>query len=115
MNTPGSLCSSAPRTRNSIPNSDFPEPAPPLINVGRPRGRPPPVISSKPAIPVGAFANFLKGGCFALFLVTIFLIISLVELRHFYRPFPAARSRLCCSLATDSQQRVSLLLSFREV
>src|SRR5688572_20544412 len=32
----------------------LPEPDPPTSNVVRPRGRPPPVISSRPAMPVGA-------------------------------------------------------------
>jgi hypothetical protein len=35
----------------------FPEPGPPTRSVVRPLGRPPPVISSNPAMPVGAFAS----------------------------------------------------------
>jgi len=57
MNTPGSSKSSAPRSRNSMPKSVLPQPALPQMSVGRPRGRPPRVISSSPEIPVGAFAS----------------------------------------------------------
>src|SRR5689334_4078579 len=57
MKTPGSSNSVAPRTRNSMPKRVLPQPALPQISVGRPRGRPPPVISSKPVIPVGAFSS----------------------------------------------------------
>jgi hypothetical protein len=35
----------------------FPQPGPPQTMVGRPAGSPPLVISSKPAIPLGAFFN----------------------------------------------------------
>ena len=55
MKTPGSPCSTAPRIRNSIAKSVFPHPGPPHTSVGRPRGRPPPVISSRPRTPEGAF------------------------------------------------------------
>src|ERR1051326_6479662 len=55
--TPGSPNSVAPRTRNSIPNRVFPQPASPHTRVGRPCGRPPNVISSKPEIPVGHFGR----------------------------------------------------------
>ena len=58
MKTPGSLCSWMPRTRNSRPISVLPLPEPPQISVGRPRGRPPPVMVSRPWIPVGHFASF---------------------------------------------------------
>jgi hypothetical protein len=34
----------------------LPQPAVPQTRVGRPRGRPPRVISSRPAMPVGAFS-----------------------------------------------------------
>ena len=51
--TPGSSNSVAPRTRNSIPSSVLPQPALPQTRVGRPRGRPPSVISSSPWMPVG--------------------------------------------------------------
>ncbi len=61
MNTPGSSNSSAPRSRNSMASSVLPQPAAPQTRVGRPRGRPPNVISSRPAIPVGAFANAPRG------------------------------------------------------
>src|SRR5438309_4468250 len=47
----------APRTRNSIESRVLPQPALPQTRVGLPRGRPPPVISSRPWIPVGAFGN----------------------------------------------------------
>src|SRR5512144_146350 len=57
MKTPGSLNSVAPRTRNSIARSVFPQPAKPVTRVGRPKGRPPPVISSSPDIPVGHFGS----------------------------------------------------------
>src|SRR5271170_3522611 len=53
INTPGSPNCTAPRTRNSAANSVFPQPAPPQTRVGRPRGNPPPVISSRPWMPVG--------------------------------------------------------------
>ena len=58
MNTPGSPCSVAPRTRNSIAKSVLPQPAPPHTSVGRPRGSPPPVISSRPWIPEGDLGRF---------------------------------------------------------
>ena len=48
MNTPGSLYSVAPRTRNSIPSRVLPQPAPPQTREGLPLGRPPLVISSNP-------------------------------------------------------------------
>lgn len=35
----------------------LPHPALPHMSVGRPRGKPPPVISSSPWIPVGALGN----------------------------------------------------------
>jgi hypothetical protein len=43
-------------------NMVLPQPGPPQTMVGRPAGRPPPVISSKPAIPVGAFFSCGKAG-----------------------------------------------------
>ena len=53
----------APRTRNSRPNIVFPAPAPPLTSVGRPRGRPPPVISSRPWMPVRVLRSLtVEGG-----------------------------------------------------
>ena len=48
---------SAPWTRNSRPNSVLPHPGPPHTSVGRPSGSPPPVISSKPSMPVGTLAR----------------------------------------------------------
>ena len=61
MNTPGSPKRVAPLTRNCMANSVLPHPGPPHTRVGRPAGRPPPVISSKPRIPVGAFSMPLTG------------------------------------------------------
>ena len=55
--TPGSPNSVAPRTRNSIASSVLPQPAPPQTSVGRPRGSPPPVISSSPWMPVAALGS----------------------------------------------------------
>src|ERR1700745_2987236 len=57
ISTPGSLYSSAPRTRNSIPNMVFPQPGPPQTIDVRPFGRPPSLISSNPGIPVGVFSS----------------------------------------------------------
>src|SRR4051794_6402601 len=48
----------APRTRNSIAKSVLPHPAPPQISVGRPRGRPPSVTSSRPRMPDGTLASW---------------------------------------------------------
>lgn len=58
-NTPGSPNSTIPRTRNSVASKVFPHPAGPQTRVGRPRGRPPPVTSSRPLIPVGALGSDL--------------------------------------------------------
>src|SRR5512140_2745772 len=52
MKTPRSPKSLAPRTMNSMARSVLPHPALPQTSVGRPRGRPPSVISSSPRIPV---------------------------------------------------------------
>ena len=60
MKTPGSPNSAAPRTRNSMPKSVLPQPAPPQTSVGRPRGSPPPVISSRPGMPVGRLRQFAR-------------------------------------------------------
>jgi hypothetical protein len=38
-----------------VANSDLPQPAEPQTSVGLPAGNPPPVISSKPGMPVGVF------------------------------------------------------------
>src|SRR5258708_33281479 len=57
IRTPGSLYSRAPRTRNSIPSMVLPQPGPPQTMVVRPLGRPPPVISSSPGMPVGDFSR----------------------------------------------------------
>src|ERR1700722_9736383 len=64
ISTPGSLNSSAPRTRNSVAKSDLPQPAAPQTSVGLPAGSPPPVISSKPPIPVGTFLRILDDPIF---------------------------------------------------
>src|ERR1700675_5080453 len=40
----------------------LPDPGPPISNVVRPRGKPPSLISSKPAIPVGAFLDAAAAG-----------------------------------------------------
>ena len=55
--TPGSPYSSTPLTRNSIPSIVLPQPGPPHTIVVRPRGKPPPLISSRPRMPVGAFSS----------------------------------------------------------
>src|SRR5262245_7661238 len=57
MNTPGSPNSVTPRTRNSMASRVLPQPALPQTSVGRPRGNPPPVISSSPWMPVAAFGS----------------------------------------------------------
>src|ERR1043165_1279002 len=50
-NTPASLYSVAPLTRNCVAKSVLPQPGPPHTNVGLPLGRPPSVISSSPRMP----------------------------------------------------------------
>ena len=55
--TPGSPNSVMPRTRNSMPSRVLPQPAGPQTRVARPRGNPPPVISSSPEIPVSALGS----------------------------------------------------------
>src|SRR5688500_2295524 len=57
MKTPGSPYSTAPCTRNSVANIVLPQPAAPHTSVGRPRGKPPLVTSSRPWIPVAAFCR----------------------------------------------------------
>ena len=48
----------SPRGRGTpCASSVLPQPALPQTSVGRPRGRPPPVISSSPSMPVGHFSN----------------------------------------------------------
>jgi hypothetical protein len=61
MSTPGSPNCSAPLTRKLVASSVLPDPAPPQTRVGRPLGRPPLVISSRPWMPVGALAS-ARGG-----------------------------------------------------
>ena len=57
MNTPGSP-NCARRARGiPWPSSVLPQPAPPQTSVGRPRGSPPPVISSSPWMPLLALGN----------------------------------------------------------
>ena len=60
MNMPGSPYRVAPLTRNVIANSVLPHPAAPHTSDGRPAGKPPSVISSKPAMPVGAFGSAVR-------------------------------------------------------
>src|SRR5947209_3629633 len=55
MQTPGSLYSTAPCTRNSSPIRVLPAPGPPQMRAVRPFGKPPCVIWSRPRIPVGTF------------------------------------------------------------
>src|SRR4030095_7261174 len=62
MKTPGSWNSTAPRRRNSAASRVLPQPAPPHTKVGRPRGKPPSVISSKPLMPVGHLGKRAAGG-----------------------------------------------------
>ncbi len=57
MKTPGSFICIAPQTRNSAANMVLPQPGPPHTRVGRPRGTPPPVISSNPRMPVAALGK----------------------------------------------------------
>ena len=59
---PGLAESATPCTRNVRPNRVFPDPAAPQMRVGLPAGRPPKVIASNPAMPVGAFAIPESGG-----------------------------------------------------
>src|ERR1035437_9610557 len=59
---PGSLHSCAPCTRNCSASRVLPEPGPPTSSVVRPRGKPPPVISSKPVMPVGALVGTFTSG-----------------------------------------------------
>jgi hypothetical protein len=54
----------------------FPAPAPPLTSVGRPLGNPPPVISSKPWIPVSAFGSVLEDGRLAFFCCVIWFVLA---------------------------------------
>src|SRR6202049_1164709 len=82
MNTPGSPYCVAPRTRNSSPNSVFPEPAPPLTRVGRPVGNPPPVISSNPWIPVDDFGSVLEDVCVAFCFCVIRFVLNPGDLRQ---------------------------------
>ena len=53
MNTPGSARATAPLTRKVVASNVLPQPGPPHTRVGLPAGRPPPVNSSRPAIPLG--------------------------------------------------------------
>ena len=56
IRTPGSPNCTIPLSRKLAASRVLPEPAPPQTNVGRPAGRPPLVISSRPCMPVGDFA-----------------------------------------------------------
>ena len=51
----------APLTRNVMPNRVLPQPAAPQMSVGRPAGRPPSVISSRPSMPVAALSSCGSG------------------------------------------------------
>jgi len=55
--------------------SVFPHPGPPLTSDGRPFGRPPLVISSKPLIPEGIFSNSAAPAMiFILFFLALFVL-----------------------------------------
>src|SRR5262245_48367156 len=62
MNTPGSPNFTAPWTRKLMAKRVLPQPAPPQMSVGRPVGRPPAVIWSKPSIPVGDLGRVATTG-----------------------------------------------------
>jgi hypothetical protein len=57
MSTPGSSKWRAPFTRKVSASKVLPDPGPPQTSVGRPVGRPPRVISSRPRIPVRVFGS----------------------------------------------------------
>src|SRR5581483_5492645 len=57
MMTPGSRNFRMPLRMTLIPSNVLPDPAPPHTRVGRPVGRPPPVMSSNPGTPVGVLAS----------------------------------------------------------
>src|SRR4051812_732568 len=86
IKTPGSPNSVAPRIRNSVANSDLPQPAAPQTSVGRPAGTPPPVISSNPGIPVGAFSR--RG----LEMIVDFFAIFISTQKDFPQIFRAAKT-----------------------
>src|SRR5688500_14824104 len=101
MKAPGSPNCVAPRTRNSIASSVLPQPGPPQISVGRPLGSPPPVISSRPAIPVGTFGSLRVSAGRSIFMCFSALDYYMVITRHdgkscratpTYRGNPYARS-----------------------
>jgi hypothetical protein len=56
-NTPGSSKTVAPLTRKFNAKRVLPDPGPPQTSEGRPVGRPPMVIASKPTTPVGDFLS----------------------------------------------------------
>src|ERR1035437_8968529 len=91
---PGSLQSFAPCARNCSASMVLPEPGPPTSSVVRPRGKPPPVISSKPAMPVGALVGtFTRGDR------TDFILPPVVIIINFLLRGSAGRrlgSRCCC-------------------
>src|SRR6195952_5837492 len=78
MNTPGSLNLTTPFTRKVAPNRVLPLPAAPQISVGRPVGKPPKVMASKPEMPVGVFGSKVRldtsSGIDYPYLIRIFLI-----------------------------------------
>ena len=75
MKAPGSPNCVAPRTRNSIASSVLPQPGPPHTSVGRPFGSPPPVISSRPSIPVGAFGSARAAVCGSIFICVFGMVV----------------------------------------
>src|SRR4051812_46305815 len=96
---PGSPNCTAPRTTNSSPSTVFPHPARPETRVGRPRGSPPCVNSSRPEIPVGAFGSVWTGrrlGAFANRAPPVrFQGLPRSDLDTRSRLHPAGRSRGC--------------------
>src|ERR1043166_2028989 len=71
MKTPGSLCSTAPRTKNSMARRVLPQPALPQTRDARPLGNPPSVISSSPEMPLEIVSN--SCGLFP-FLISVFIV-----------------------------------------
>jgi hypothetical protein len=78
----------------------LPDPAPPVIRVGRPLGSPPSVISSKPLIPVGDFSKPAELNWVALFPAII--MPRFYVIRFFFACYPSdwllLRGLFCKSL-----------------
>ena len=55
----------------------LPQPAPPQMSVGLPRGSPPPVISSRPEMPVGHLGNVCKSDLVRVAIVRVLLTETL--------------------------------------